>query len=107
MLCYDFINQKRDERIEKCQWSTYFKPTSSENNIDNVNLSASFEDEITNENNQPLTPVDIWLDRQIIVPMLCKHKEVENIGGKELEEKLMDFKLKNFIIYKNISCPIE
>ncbi|CAG8563631.1 9368_t:CDS:10 [Funneliformis mosseae] len=77
------------ERIEKCQWSTYFKTTSSENNLDNVDLSSTFEDEITNENNQPLQPVDIWLDRQIIVPMLCKHKEIENIGGAKLEEKLM------------------
>ncbi|CAG8664590.1 1043_t:CDS:10 [Funneliformis caledonium] len=84
-----YIENIRKERIEKCQWSTYFKTTSSENNLDNVDLSSSFEDEITNENNQSLQPVDIWLDRQIIVPMLCKHKEIENIGGAKLEEKLM------------------
>ncbi|CAI2182317.1 14376_t:CDS:10 [Funneliformis geosporum] len=84
-----YIENIQKERIEKYQWSTYIKATSSENNFDNVDLSLSFEDEITNENNQPLQPVDIWLDRQIIVPMLCKHKEIENIGGTKLEEKLM------------------
>jgi hypothetical protein len=51
-----------------------------------VDALVSFDDEYENKN--PLQPVDIWLDRQIIVPMLCKHKEVENIDCTEIEEKL-------------------
>ncbi|CAJ0834870.1 9507_t:CDS:10 [Entrophospora sp. SA101] len=45
--------------------------------------------EKSNETNQLLQPVDIWLDHQIIVPLLCKHKELTDAGGKQLEENLM------------------
>nr|CAG8647762.1 12257_t:CDS:10 [Entrophospora candida] len=53
-------------------------------------IATVFEDEEkSNETNQLLQPVDIWLDHQIIVPLLCKHKELTDIGGKQLEKNLM------------------
>ncbi|CAJ0903915.1 4814_t:CDS:10 [Entrophospora sp. SA101] len=52
-------------------------------------LQDYIKKEISNKPNQLLQPVDIWLDHQIIVPLLCKHKELTDIGGKQLEENLM------------------
>jgi hypothetical protein len=52
-----------------------------------VDLSTSFEDE--DKNNQTLQPVNIWLDRQTIVSMLCSHKEILNFDDTKVEEKLM------------------
>ncbi|CAG8707638.1 15472_t:CDS:10 [Dentiscutata erythropus] len=78
------------ERMNKHQWSTYINAISSENNInDTTNIVKFFEDEIHDENNNTLQPVDVWLDRQTIVSILCQHKELIDIGGKDLEVRLM------------------
>lgn len=83
------LQQVQSERIEKHQWSTYVKPISSENDLNNVGTFKSFEEETFDSNNCPLQPIDIWLDRQVIVPILCQHKELLDIGGEQLQDKLM------------------
>ncbi|GBB96693.1 hypothetical protein RclHR1_02810011 [Rhizophagus clarus] len=82
-----YVEMIQKERIEKYQWSTYINAIPSENNLDNVDLSASFDDD--DKNNQTLQPVNIWLDRQTIVSMLCKNKEILNFDDTKIEEKLM------------------
>ncbi|CAB5305772.1 unnamed protein product [Rhizophagus irregularis] len=82
-----YVEMVQKERVEKCQWSTYINVIPSENNLDNVDLSASFEDE--DKNNQTLQPVNIWLDRQTIVSILCKHKEILDFDDTNVGEKLM------------------
>ncbi|CAG8787175.1 295_t:CDS:2, partial [Dentiscutata erythropus] len=87
---HEYIDKVQAERMDKHQWSTYINAISSENNInDTTNIVKSFEDEIHDENNTPLQPVDVWLDRQTIVSILCQHKELIDIGGKDLEVRLM------------------
>ncbi|RHZ79368.1 hypothetical protein Glove_149g122 [Diversispora epigaea] len=84
-----YVEEVQSKRMEKHQWSTYIKPTSSENDLNNVDTFKSFEDEIFDSNNHPLQPIDIWLDRQVIVPILCQHKELLVMGGEQLQDKLM------------------
>ncbi|RIB09433.1 hypothetical protein C2G38_2108639 [Gigaspora rosea] len=87
---HEYIDGVQSERMDKRQWSTYMNAISSENNInDTANILKSFDDEIYDENNSPLQPVDVWLDRKTIVSMLCQHKELMEIGGKDLEVRLM------------------
>ncbi|CAG8477164.1 10331_t:CDS:10 [Diversispora eburnea] len=89
VLYFRDIAAVQSKRMEKHQWSTYIKSTSSENDLNNVDTSKSFEDEIFDSNNHLLQPIDIWLDRQVIVPILCQHKELLDIGGEQLQDKLM------------------
>ncbi|CAG8505906.1 1212_t:CDS:2 [Racocetra fulgida] len=86
---HEYIDGVQAERMDKRQWSTYINAISSENNINNTNMLKSFEEETLDENNCALQPVDVWLDRQTIVSMLCQHKELMDIGGKDLEVRLM------------------
>ncbi|CAG8673878.1 5323_t:CDS:10 [Cetraspora pellucida] len=86
---HEYIDGVQAERMDKRQWSTYINAISSENNINDTNLLKSFEEEVLDENNCTLQPVDFWLDRQTIVSMLCQHKELIDIGGKDLEVRLM------------------
>ncbi|CAG8603443.1 16287_t:CDS:10 [Acaulospora morrowiae] len=62
---------------------------SSENNLDNIDSFKPSEGEIPNGDDHSLQPIDIWLDRQIIVSMLSQHKEFSGIDGKKLEVDLM------------------
>ncbi|CAG8476151.1 3127_t:CDS:10 [Acaulospora colombiana] len=85
----EYVEKIQSERIAKCQWSSFIKVTSSENDLDDTNLFKPFEDEVFNEDNRPLQPTDIWLDRQVIVSMLCQHKEMSGVGREKLEVELM------------------
>ncbi|CAG8603464.1 16288_t:CDS:2, partial [Acaulospora morrowiae] len=86
LLCDSRI---QSERIAKRQWSSYIKVASSENNLDDIGSFKPSEGEIPNGDDHPLQPIDIWLDRQIIVSMLSQHKEFSGIDGKKLEVDLM------------------
>ncbi|CAG8442027.1 8039_t:CDS:10 [Ambispora leptoticha] len=89
-----YIEDVIQERTMKCQLSRYIQPLSSFSPDIKTDLTASFDEEVNeetvnNNENGPLQPVDVWLDRQSIVSVLCQHPKLKNAVGSDLEFRLM------------------
>ncbi|CAG8481055.1 2565_t:CDS:10 [Paraglomus brasilianum] len=69
-----YLEKIQDERLSKNQWSLDINPRT---------LTTPTIDE------SALTPVDLWLDRSAIVSQLVNLKDLNEIVGSNLSEKLM------------------
>jgi len=78
--------------VTKYQASAFIEPSSYVTiaTLEELDQSITFEDEtlkVAYEN--PLQPVDVWLDREFIIPILCQHQDLKGIGGSDLRLKLL------------------